>query len=74
MLLLAVFSGCAQPLHLQYDHGRAFEQTLAMQADRTRPAAVDAAYPLSGAEADAMRRQVEVATGDEESGKAEVVK
>ena len=47
--------GCAEPIHLGYDHGRAFTQTFEMQADLTRASVVDISYDLYGVEAEAIR-------------------
>jgi hypothetical protein len=66
MNLFLILVACVQPQHLQYDHGRALEAALAAQADRARPSAADAVFPLSGTEAAALRMNVEAATGDAE--------
>ena len=73
MMLLLLAIACGQPAHLQYDHGRALRAALAAQADLTRPSAADAVYPLSGAEAAALRMNVEAATGDVEESGAEAL-
>ncbi len=69
LLLLA----CAQPVHLQYDFGRAYWEAQRIQADLSRPSVAESVYPLSGAEAAKIRLNAETATGDEESGKAEAI-
>jgi hypothetical protein len=38
---LATATGCKPPLHLSYDYGRAYVETLKLQADRTRPSVVN---------------------------------
>lgn len=73
MTLLLALLGCAQPVHLQYDHGRAYYTMNQVQADRTRESVKDAVYPLSGFEAANIRIRAEEATTDVESGKMEVV-
>lgn len=59
LLPLALLGGCASPLHLTYDHGRAFTESFKGQADLTRPAVANSQYPLYGKEAAAIRLQVE---------------
>ena len=51
---LCTVLGCSTPHHLQYDHGRAFADTMAIQADRSRPSVAQATYALSGAESLAL--------------------
>lgn len=66
-LLLAVLgSGCASPLHLQYDYGRAYTAAMVSQADLTRPSVANAQYQLYGTEAEAIRIRVREKTTDEE--------
>lgn len=74
MTLLFALLGCAQPVHLQYDHGRAFYLATQTQADLARESVKDAIYPLSGIEAEALRLRVQEATTDTESGEAEDLK
>jgi hypothetical protein len=66
--------GCGSPTHLQYDHGRASAQAFGTQGDRSRPEVADAAHPLQGTEALAIRDRAIEQTSDAESGKAEFVK
>lgn len=71
-LIAAVgIAGCAQPLHLQYDFGRAYSDSLAVQANLDRPTAAEATYPLTGAEAMLIRENVVKANSAEKSGKVE---
>ena len=64
--------GCAEPIHLGYDHGRAFTQTFEMQADLTRASVVDISYDLYGVEAEAIRLNLRTqATNAEELELAE---
>ena len=72
-ILLTLLVGCGQPEHLQYDFSRSYTEAFAIQADRTRPSVVDAAYPITGVEAAQMRERVIESTTDEESGKAEAI-
>lgn len=71
LALLPLLAGCAQPLHLQYDFGRATLAAAAAQADLNRTTAAEAAYLLTGAEALEIRANVEKAAVQEKSGKAE---
>ena len=72
MTMLLVLA-CAQPVHLQYDFGRANWEMTRIQADLSRESVADSVYPLSGKEAQKMQENVEKATSDQESGHAEVV-
>jgi len=59
--LIALFlfaSGCGSPLHLTYDHGRAFTAAIIAQADLTRPAVASSQYRLYGQEAVDIRLRV----------------
>ncbi|MEL6346034.1 MAG: hypothetical protein AAFV53_23185 [Myxococcota bacterium] len=69
-LLLWGLMGCGQPLHLQYDHGRAFYTTKMIQADLDRPSAQGGAYALSGDEGIALRQRVIEESTDAETGTA----
>lgn len=64
--------GCASPLHLTYDYGRAFDQAVTMQTDLTRPSVANSVYPLYGVEAAQIRIRVQEETTDTESGQAEM--
>jgi hypothetical protein len=69
MLLLALFA-CAQPLHLQYDGGRALSEIAELQANLDRPSVANATYELSGTEGVKLRQNVESSTTEEKSGDA----
>jgi hypothetical protein len=69
LLLLA----CAQPVHLQYDYGRAIWEAQRLQADLSRPSVAQSLYPLSGNEAATIRSNAEQSAGDEESGEQEAI-
>ena len=69
LLLLA----CAQPVHMQYDFGRASWESARIQADLSRASVADSVYPLSGKEAQLMRENVEKSSSDGESGEAEAI-
>ncbi len=71
ILLLAVGLGCTQPLHLQYDYGRAFTESMAIQADLTRESVAESGYALSGDEGLELRQRVFEKSTDEESGETE---
>lgn len=73
MTLLLLALGCAQPLHLQYDYGRAFAESMSLQMDRQRPAVAKSEYELAGAEGLKLRENVEKATTEEKSGEIEKV-
>lgn len=72
LALVTLAAGCASPLHLTYDYGRAYTESIVAQADLTRPSVADAQYPLYGPEAEAIRVRVQDETTDDESGKAEM--
>jgi hypothetical protein len=64
--MAAGVAGCASPLHLQYDYGRAYTQSILSQADLTRPSVANSQYSLYGTEAEAIRIRVREKTTDEE--------
>lgn len=66
IVAVGLASGCASPLHLQYDYGRAYTAAIVSQADLTRPSVADAQYQLYGTEAEAIRIRVREKTTDEE--------
>lgn len=72
-MILLLLAACGSPTHLQYDFGRANWQSQQIQADLARPSAAEAVYPLTGAEALKIRANVQEASTDEESGKAEAL-
>ena len=71
LALVLGLAGCSQPLHMQYDHGRAYAAALQAQADLTRPTVADAGYPLNGVEGLEIRQRVIEESTDAESGTAE---
>ncbi|MDP2313335.1 MAG: hypothetical protein Q8P41_10550 [Pseudomonadota bacterium] len=71
-ILLAL--ACAQPVHYQYDFGRASWESARIQADLARESVAESVYPLSGMEAAKMRENVDKSTSDEESGEIESTK
>ena len=72
--IAAFAAGCMYPHHLQYDHGRAIQQTMNTQADLGRPSAAGGAYPLSGTAGLALRERVEEVSTDAESAAPDAVK
>lgn len=66
LLAAAALGGCASPLHLTYDYGRAYTAAIISQADLTRPSVANSQYYLYGPEAEAIRIQVQEKTSDEE--------
>ena len=75
-LILAAFalaaSGCASPLHLTYDHGRAYTQAVTSQADLTRSSVSAAQYQLYGVEAAQIRIRVQETSTDAETSDIEL--
>ncbi|MCB9671161.1 MAG: hypothetical protein H6736_07585 [Alphaproteobacteria bacterium] len=65
---VAVLGGCASPLHLTYDHGRAFTEAFTSQPDLTRPSVASSTYHLYGTEAAEIRIRVREETTDKEDG------
>lgn len=63
---LAMLAGCTSPLHLTYDHGRAFTEAFTAQPDLTRPSIASSTYILYGTEAAAIRIRVREETTNSE--------
>lgn len=72
-MTLLLFLACSQPVHMQYDFGRANWEALRIQADLSRPSVAESMYPLSGIEATQLRANVQEAATDTESGEAEAI-
>ena len=72
LLLLATLGAgaCASPLHLTYDHGRAYTEAVVRQADLTRPSVANSQYALYGVEAEQIRIQVQNQTTDVEDNQS----
>ena len=68
--VFGVLVGCKPPLHLSYDFGRAYIETLRVQADFTRPSIVSESYNLYGVEGVMIRINVQSTTTNQESGQA----
>lgn len=66
VVLAAAGVAACNPLHLGYDFGRAFVETMRVQADLTRPSVQYAGYSLYGTEAVDIRLGVEKASTDTE--------
>lgn len=66
VLAAAVVGGCASPLHLTYDYGRAYTAAFVSQADLTRPSVANSQYFLYGPEGEAIRIRVQEDTTDSE--------
>jgi len=65
LLALALLAGgCANPMTLTYDFGRAFTAATQMQADLTRPSVAAAQYRLSGLEGTDIRLRLRETTGE----------
>ncbi len=71
LLVLLILPACAQPVHLQYDFGRAYTESLRTQANLDRPSVAQANYPLTGTEAILIRENVEKEGAKEKTGEAE---
>jgi hypothetical protein len=71
-LLCLSLASCASPLHLTYDYGRAYTESIVAQADLTRPSVAESQYALYGVEAVNIRLQVQNEATDAETGKAEL--
>lgn len=71
-VLLLAAAGCASPLHLTYDFGRAYTESIVAQADLTRASVADSQIHLYGNEAASIRIQVQKETTDSETGDAEL--
>lgn len=69
-LIAATLAGCASQLHLTYDYGRAYTQSIITQADLTRPSVANSQYQLYGTEAEAIRIRVREKTTDEEANES----
>ena len=67
-LILSMFFACGQPAHMQYDFGRSFNESVALQSTLDRASAADGAYPLGGAEALKVREATRSAATDKEKG------
>jgi hypothetical protein len=70
--LVLLATGCASPLHLTYDHGRAFTDAVTAQADLTRPSVASSQYQLYGVEATEIRIRVQEQSTDAESGETDL--
>ena len=68
----AALSGCASPLHLTYDYGRAYTEAAISQADLTRTSVANSAYRLYGTEAEKIRIQVQEKTTDSETQESSI--
>ena len=64
----ALASGCDSPLHLTYDHGRAYTEAFTSQPDLTRPSVANSTYHLYGTEAAEIRIRVREETTNAEDG------
>lgn len=60
-------AGCGEPLHLGYDHGRAYTEAFTAQADLTRPSVANEQYVLYGIEGVAIRLLVQESATQQES-------
>ena len=72
LLGAAALSACKPPLHLTYDFGRAYVDTLTVQADLTRPSVQYAGYSLYGPEAAMIRLNVMMESSDKEDSESEL--
>jgi hypothetical protein len=63
--ILAGVVGCKPPLHLTYDYGRAYIETLKVQADFTRPSVIGESYYLYGVEGVMIRMNAQSSSSTE---------
>lgn len=63
-MVLSGLAACKEPLHLQYDYGRSYIETLRLQADLTRPSVANVSYHLYGEEGVRIRLNVEAEIAD----------
>lgn len=68
--LAAAMPACKPPLHLSYDFGRAYVDTLRLQTDLSRESVVNEAYLLYGQEGVAIRLNAAALASDAETGEA----
>ncbi len=67
-ILAAGATACKPPLHMTYDFGRAYIETLRLQADLTRPSVANSSYMLYGREGVSIRLNVQSETQEESAG------
>ncbi len=66
-------SGCIRPNRMQYDYGRAYSESFAVQADTSRASVKDNTPALSGVEGMALRAAVVEETTAAKSGQEEAI-
>lgn len=67
-----LMAGCTSPLHLTYDHGRAFTQAFTAQPDLTRPSIASSTYALYGTEAAEIRIRVREEATKQKTNESEI--
>jgi hypothetical protein len=72
LMVAGSIAGCKPPLHLTYDFGRAYIETLRVQADFTRPSVVGESYYLYGTEGVLIRVNAQNKATREELGQPTV--
>ena len=72
LVSFALLSGCASPMHLTYDFGRAFTAAFTSQSDLTRPSIATSTYHLYGTEAAEIRIRVREETTNKETGQSKL--
>jgi hypothetical protein len=65
--------GCIRPNRLQYDYGRAYSESFAVQTDISRASVKDNVPALSGVEGLALRQAVVEETTTAKSGEQEAI-
>ena len=65
--------GCIRPNRLQYDYGRAYSESFAVQTDISRASVKDNVPALSGVEGLALRAAVVEETTTQKSGEVEAI-
>ena len=66
-------SGCIRPNRLQYDYGRAYSESFAVQGDISRASVKDNVPAISGVEGLALRAAVVEETSTAKSGQQETI-
>jgi hypothetical protein len=65
--------GCIRPNRLQYDYGRAYSESFAMQVDTSRASVKDNVPSISGVEGLALRKAVVEETTTAKTGQAQAI-
>jgi hypothetical protein len=72
MILALLLAACGQPAHMQYDFGRAYADSLELQAQLDRPGAAAAQYALGGSEGLDVRMRAKEAATEKSTGTSSI--